>query len=129
MTTFSLSAACGNLKVFDKVSFSVQGIYGCCSSFFGCRSHFGGHLGFLKMLKGERFTPTLECSSRPYPTIIHLEKNFIEDFEVRVKILIWQTDYYAIFEQQSIFRVRSQTFWHVRITADFKIIGLLDICR
>ena len=42
----------------------------------------GRHLGFLKMLKGERSTPTLGCFIRPYTTTIHKEKNFIKNSEV-----------------------------------------------
>ena len=45
-------------------------------------SHFGSHLGFLRMLKGESFTPPLERLIRPHRQIIKREKNFNWNFWV-----------------------------------------------
>ena len=39
-------------------------------------------LDLLKLRKDESFTPTLGCLSKPYTTIICIEKSFIIDSEV-----------------------------------------------
>ena len=63
-----------------------------------CFSAYGGHLEYLKLFKGESFTPTWKYSKRPYRWIIKREKNFTREFWVfaltaRLSILTLRYDH------------------------------------
>ena len=63
---------------------------------------FGLHLKFLKMLKGENFTPTWISLYTPVRVIIKREKKFITKFWVRPKMCFSLPDYNEIQSDLSI---------------------------
>ena len=61
-----------------------------------CGSHLGRHLEYLKLLKGDRFTPTWISLDTPQGWIISREKKTLSDVRVRWKFGLWLLDYWFI---------------------------------